>query len=141
MGIIGDKNRAGLEKAFEELDGKVNLVVFSQETECQFCKETRGICEELAEISDRIETQVYDFVADEEQVKAYGIDKIPAIAVTGEKDHGIRFYGIPAGYEFATLVETIIGVSKGDHGLPDDLAAELAKVDEPVKLQVMVTPT
>jgi alkyl hydroperoxide reductase subunit AhpF len=33
--------------------------------------------------------------------------------VEGEKDYGIRFYGVPAGYEFATLLEDILAVSKG----------------------------
>jgi len=47
----------------------------------------------------------------------YGIDKIPAIAILrgGDepKDYGIRFYGIPSGYEFTSLIEDIMMVSSG----------------------------
>jgi hypothetical protein len=51
-------------------------------------------------LSEKIELKVYDFVSDGEQAKSYRIERIPATAVTGEKDYGIRFYGLTAGYEF-----------------------------------------
>jgi hypothetical protein len=40
---------------------------------------------------------VYDFQTYKEVVKKYNIDKIPATVIRGEKDYGIRYYGIPSG--------------------------------------------
>ena len=57
MPLIADKDREHLKKAFDKLEHKVKMVMFTQETECQFCKETRSICEELAEVSDKIEAE------------------------------------------------------------------------------------
>jgi len=39
----------------------------------------------------------------------YGVDKIPATVLLDEngKDYGIKFFGIPSGYEFASLLEDI----------------------------------
>jgi len=66
---------------------------------------------------------------------------IPAIVTVGSKDYGIRFFGIPVGYEFITLLSSIIDVSKNESGLEETTKEELAKINEPVHVQVFVTPT
>lgn len=69
------------------------------------------------------------------------MDKIPAIAIIGEKDYGIRFYGIPAGYEFSSLLSAILMVSTGMVKLGEDTKKFLDKLSKPVHMQVFVTPT
>lgn len=141
MGALREKDRKELEKIFAELVKPVKLLMFTQERECQYCETTRQILEEVAAISDKIALEVHDFAKEAELAAGYGVDKIPALIVMGERDHGIRFYGVPAGYEFSTLVEDIVDVSRGAHGLPDEVVEELRKVDQPVRMEVMVTPT
>jgi len=58
-----------------------------------------------------------------------------------EKDYGIRMYGLPSGYEFGTLVEAILDVSRGDSGLSDETRAGLKDLARPVHVQVFSTPT
>jgi hypothetical protein len=70
-----------------------------------------------------------------------GIDKIPAVAIVGAKDYGIRLYGIPAGYEFGSLIEDIRLVSEGDSGLSPETRKAVAELTKPVKIQVFITPT
>lgn len=141
MTFIQGKDRTVIETRFEELVHPVKLINFTQEIECLYCAETSKLMGEIAGLSDLITVEVRDFVADAELVKKYSIDKIPATIVEGEVDHGIRFFGIPTGYEFGTLIEDIIMVSKRDSGLGPDVRAVLAKLEEPVHLQVFVTPT
>ena len=103
-----------------KLSRPVTLAVFTQEFECDYCKETRELAQELAGLSGgKLKTEVFDLVRDKARADALGIDKIPAVAVLGEKgeDHRIRFFGIPAGYEFTSLLEAIDLMSKGDSGL------------------------
>jgi len=116
-------------------------VNFTQPLECQFCAETRQLVEEVATLSGKIELEVYKFAIDKEKVEEYGVDKIPAIAVMGEKDHGVRYYGIPSGYEFSSLIEDIIDVSKGEVELLPATREALAGITEPLHFQVFVTPT
>jgi glutaredoxin-like protein len=139
--LIKDDDRKHIEEMFRELDHPVTLVMFTQETECEMCSTTRQLLEELAGLSDRITLEVKDFVAEADEARRYGVDKIPAIVLLGERDHGIRFYGVPAGYEFATLLEGIVDASRRTHGLSEDVLALIEKVDEPVHMQVMITPT
>jgi glutaredoxin-like protein len=97
--------------------------------------------EEVADLSDKLSVEVYDFVKDKDEVEEYGIDKIPATVVAGERDSGIRIYGMPAGYEFPTLLSAITTVSKASTALSEDTRAKLKEITKPVHLQVFVTLT
>ncbi|MCX8095856.1 MAG: thioredoxin family protein, partial [Caldisericia bacterium] len=62
--------------------------------------------------------------------------------VMGEEiDYGIRYYGIPAGYEFSSLLESIEMISTGDTQLSQDVIEMVKMIDKPVHIQVFVTPT
>jgi len=143
MAMISDKDKKAVSDRLAKLSGPVKLVVFTQEIECQFCRETRELVEEVAALSDKITVEVKDFLKEEAEAGKLGIDKIPAIGVFGEgdKDYGIRFYGIPAGYEFMSLLESIEIVSKGESGLSANGKERLKGLSKPVHLQVFVTPT
>ncbi len=141
MAHLSDTDKDFLKKEFEKLVHPVNLVFFTQKFECQYCELTRELLVELSDLSDKINLVIYDFVADKEQVEKYKISRIPAVVVEGEKDYGIRFYGIPSGYEFRTLVDDIIDVSKRSSDLSDKTKAALKELTKPVHIQVFVTPT
>ncbi len=121
----------------------VTLAMFTQEFECGYCKETRQIIEEVAGLSDRVAVEIHDFVDNADAAEKLAIDKIPAIAVLGEngKDYGIRFFGIPSGYEFTSLLEAIILVGTGGLDLHESTQAFLDSLEAPLHLQVFVTPT
>ena len=76
-----------------------------------------------------------------DKAKEYCIDKIPALAIIGAKDYGVRIYGIPYGYELQTLIEAVVNVSRGRTDLSDKTKAILAEVKAPVHIQVFVTLT
>ena len=78
---------------------------------------------------------------DKEKVEHNKIDKIPAVVIQGDKDHGIRMYGMPAGYEFPTLLSAIKNVSMANSDLSDDSKEKIGKVTKPIHIQVFVTLT
>ena len=141
MGILKDKDRNKVTNLFKQIDNDVTILMFTQEIECQHCEMTRKMLEEVSGLSDRISLEVHDFVAEADLAKQYGVDKIPATVLLGDKDYGIRFYGVPAGYEFNVLIQDIRDVGKRNAGLSEAVMAELAKIDEPVHLQVIISPT
>ena len=141
MGVLKEKDREKLTQVFKEIEKDVKIVMFTQEMECPHCEMTRMMLEEISGLSDRLSLEVHDFVAEADLAKKYGVDKIPAIMLVGDRDYGIRFYGVPAGYEFAALVEDIKDVGGRDPGLSKEVMAELAKVDKPVHMQVLISPT
>jgi len=145
MPLLKDEDREHIKNEFAGLENPVKVLVFTQPMECQYCAETRQLAEEISELSDQITLEVYDFEADEEIAQKYNVDKIPATVIMQDgdtpKDYGIRFFGIPSGYEFATLIEDIKMVASGESGLSEETKAQVAEITTPVHMQVFVTPT
>lgn len=141
MALISEKDRKQIEQIFQSLAESVRLVMFTQEFECDHCNLTRQLLEEVSKLSQKLSLEVRDFVKDADLVKKYGIDKIPAIILLGDRDYGIHFYGMPTGYEFTTLIQDIVYVSQRDPKLSKEVMAELSKIDKTVHLQVMISPT
>jgi glutaredoxin-like protein len=88
-----------------------------------------------------VTTQVYDLMTDEKEAENLGVDKAPAIAIIGAEDYGVRFYGIPAGYEFVSLLHALKVVAAGKPELNQESLDALDEVKDPVHIQVFVTPT
>jgi len=143
MGLIPEEHKAHLKEELQEgMKDPVRIVLFTQEVECQFCREARELVQEVSSlVPDKISVEIYDFVKDSEKAKEYGVDKVPAIALVGKKDYGIRYYGIPYGYEFNTFIDNIINVSKGSTNLSEDTKKKLQSIEKPVHIQVFVTLT
>ena len=145
MSLLNDSVRQQVRDEFAKMSSPVKLVMFTQEFECQYCKETHELVEEVAALSDKISVEVYDQVTDKEIAEQYNIDKIPAVAIVADgedaKDYGIRLYGIPSGYEFSTLIADILMVSSRDSGLSESTKQYLGELESPLHLQVFVTPT
>lgn len=141
MALLNDEIRDEVKAALADIKTSVTLKVFTQRFECQYCKETRELAQEVAALSDRLSVEVYDFEKDKAVADSLGIDKVPAVAIIGAKDYGIRMFGIPSGYEFGSLIEAIRLVSTGDSGLSAATRQQIARLQKPVKIQVFITPT
>jgi glutaredoxin-like protein len=142
MSLIPDDKKEVLRNELKErMVDPVRIVMFTQEIECRFCSDTRQLVQELATLNDKITVDVYDFMADGDKAKELKIEKIPALAIIGKKDYGVRIYGIPYGYELQTLINAVTNVSRGTTDLSDKTKAILVDVKSPVHIQVFVTLT
>jgi glutaredoxin-like protein len=119
----------------------VRVIMFTQAMECKFCAETKQLIYELTELSEKIQSEVHDFVADAQLAHDYGVDRIPAIIIRTEKDYGVRFYGFPYGYEFETLMEALASVSRGETNLSEQTKQKLREIKVPVNIKVFTTLT
>jgi glutaredoxin-like protein len=144
MTFISGENANTVSTILKNLEKKVKIILFTQEMECQFCRDTKQLLQELGTLSNgNIIFESFDFINDQNQAKHFGIDKIPATVILNEAgtDFGIRFYGIPSGYEFSTLLEDIQMISKGKPEVSDDTLKAIHNIINPLRLQVFVTPT
>ncbi len=141
MGLIRDDDIAEIRERFKPMVNPVKLVHFTQELNLEYGREAKQLLEEVAATSDKISLEVFNFLIDKEKAAEYGVDKVPATVIRNGKDYGIRFYGIPAGYEFANLLDAIFSVSAGDSGLSEDTKEKLKTISQPLHLEVFVTPT
>ena len=142
-----DKNVvAQVQEAFAGLKDPVEILFFSSKNACEYCEDERQLLEEVAATHEGIGLSFYDVAADKEMVEKFNIDKTPVVVVAAKdgdeiKDLGIRFSGIPSGHEFGTLINDILLVSQRDSGLSEKTREYLRGLNQPLLLQVFVTPT
>jgi len=142
MSLLSEEQKKQVKaRLAQNLLNPVTLTVFTQEYECDYCKENREVAQDLATSSDKIRLEVFDLMRDEEKAAELGVDKVPATVIGGSKGSRIKFYGIPAGYEFSTLLTDIILASRGETELSPETRKALSGLKGPVHIQVFVTPT
>jgi alkyl hydroperoxide reductase subunit AhpF len=141
MPFLQARDEAAVKKEFERIGGPVKLTVFATELGGDSNTQAVALIREVAALSDQLSVTVLNPHIDRDQAAAYGITESPAVVVEGAQDYGIRFLGIPAGYEFSNLIDSIIAVSTGEAGLTDETKAALAGLTEDVTIKVFATPT
>ncbi len=145
--ILGPEVEAQVREFFQnELAQPVHIIYFTGDEQCMYCDLTQQLLEELAALDDRVRLTVYNIQEHAAKAEQYGIDRVPATLILAddhgeEKDFGIRFFGIPAEYEFASLLHTLAMVSKRETGLSEPTKRFLESLEKPVKLDVFVTPS
>ena len=143
MPLLNERDQAAVRAEFQKLAGPVKLIVFSQSLEAaELCRQNEELVRDVAALApDTITVEVLNPAIDQERSTAYGVERVPAIVVEGARDYGIRFLGIPAGYEFSNLIDSIIAVSSGTAGLSAETQRALAALEADVHIKVFSTPT
>lgn len=129
-----------IQKRLEEAENNVKLILFTQSLNCESCPQTEVLLRELAALSDKLTLEILNPHVDREKAEQYKITRTPALILEGERDYGIRFFGMPGGYEFASLLEDIIAVGKRSSGLSEASREKVQAVTEPLNIKVFVTP-
>jgi alkyl hydroperoxide reductase subunit AhpF len=141
MAFLSARDEAAVRKEFERIGGPVKLTVFASELGGDHNAQTVALVKEVAALSDQISVSVLNPHIDREQAAAYGVSESPAVVVEGARDYGIRFLGVPGGYEFSNLIDSIIAVSTGEAGLSEESKNTLAALTDDVTIKVFTTPT
>jgi glutaredoxin-like protein len=141
--MLREDEKSEIRSRLGGLKEPVSLVYFTQVLAgaCPLCVETERLLKDVQTLSDRITLDVRNFIGDAEEARRYGVDKIPALCLIGGSDQGLRFYGMPSGYEFMTFLEVLQRLSERDSGLSAESQKALQALKHPVHLQVFVTPT
>lgn len=123
------------------MDSAVKILYFTQEMECDSCSQAHEFVTEVTDLNDKLSLEAYDFVEDEEQAQALGIDQIPAITLLtkdGEQT-GIKFYGLPGGYEINSFLSSLVEVSGNREMLDEKLQARIDNIAKEINIKVFVT--
>ena len=153
MAFLTDTDASYLRERFAELLTRpVGLRLFTEPVSglyvpgrrtCETCAEAEELMNEVAALSDQIHLEVVDVSTRREEAAQWGVTEVPTIAVgPGDTDAGIRFQGLPDGYEFTSFVETLVSAgSEPGHGLQAETVQQLASLTEDVDIKTFVTPT
>jgi glutaredoxin-like protein len=146
--FLDEKVQGQVREMLAPIHTQVELVVFTtsgielpgQEVGLQ--DETLGLLREVAALNPHLTVEQRSLHSDPE-AQALSLRHAPTILLRekGSQRSNIRFLGLPAGYEFSTLIETLLILGTGDSKLGEKSQAELQKVNSPVLMQAFVTPT
>jgi glutaredoxin-like protein len=141
MPLLNDQTRDEVKKVLDLLEKPIILELFTLKIECGPCKDTHDLLIEVAALSPKITIDLHVLESENDLADTLKIDKLPAIIIKNEKDYGIRFFGIPAGYEFTALMASMLLVSKGEIRLSSATTAFLDTLKTPVHIEVITSPT
>jgi alkyl hydroperoxide reductase subunit AhpF len=142
VAIFGPDDEAGVRELLDELERPVELLIAlgPEETplpgarDVDFAAETQRVVAGIAELSDRVSYRV------EEQPA--GFDRYPAVSVMPDgRDAGVRYYGLPWGYELGSLIGGIVEAGRATSSLKEESLARLEALDRDLTIDVFVTPT
>ncbi len=123
----------------------VEIIHVTNNDPCETCTETKQLLQELCALSDKISVSYYTIEENPQLAQKYNVQLTPGLVITSRDqdqllDYGIRFTGIPSGYEFGSLIHAIELVSKRDSGLKPETRSKLKTIQTPIHLQVFVNP-
>jgi alkyl hydroperoxide reductase subunit AhpF len=142
MPIFGAEEEEKVRELLDSLERPVELLVAHGPEEMplpgardvDFGAETERIVEELAALSDRVTYRV--------ETEPEGFERYPAIAVLPDgADVGIRYYGLPWGYELGSLILAVVEAGKREPTLRPESIQRLAALEHDLSIDVFVTPT
>jgi glutaredoxin-like protein len=144
--LLNDDIKNQVSEAFNALQEPVQILFFGNKEQCEYCDDTLKLVEEVASLSDKLSVQAFDVETDSAVADNYNVNLTPGLVIAAEGedgpvDYGVRYAGIPSGHEFSSLIQDLLLVSSRDSGLAEQTREFLAGLDEPIHLQVFVTPT
>ena len=137
---VSEEVKNEVKKRLSNMQSTVTIYFFEPIDKCLYCKEEREILSLVSEISDKIKIRIIKGIKNEIAEKMQ-INMAPALVIHGKENYNIRYFGLPAGYEFGAFIEDIVDASKGEPQM-DERTKELIKnVDKEVHIWIFVTPT
>jgi alkyl hydroperoxide reductase subunit F len=142
MPLLRPEEETKVREWFAELERPVELLVAlgPEDTpragsgDVDFGAEMVRVCEGLAELGDRVTCR-----AEEEPE---GFPRFPAVSIRPEgRDVGVRYDGLPWGYELGSLVGAVVEAGRSEPSLRPESLEALGALENDLALDVFVTPT
>ena len=142
MALLRAEEETKVREWFAELERPVELLVAlgPEETplagagDVDFGAEMERVCEGLAELSERVTYRV--------EQEPEGLPRFPAVSIRPDgRDVGVRYDGLPWGYELSSLIGAIVEAGRDTPSLRAESLAALEDLDRGLALDVFVTPT
>lgn len=142
MALLRAEEETKVREWFAELERPVELFVAlgPEETplagagDVDFGAEMERVCEGLAKLGESVTYRV--------EQEPEGFPRFPAVSIRPDgMDVGVRYDGLPWGYELSSLVGAIVEAGRNTPSLRAESLAALEELVHDLALDVFVTPT
>jgi alkyl hydroperoxide reductase subunit AhpF len=140
--FLGENDRRAVSHILADLQRPVHLLLFTAAFDDTYSHLVYSLLNSLESLDARLHLEVHDQLGDITLALRLRLCGLPAILVSraANSEANIRFYGLPSGYTFVTLLEAVLLVS-GAPGI--QLRAEtrefLTSLRVPVHIQIFIT--
>ncbi len=141
--FLNDDVRKMLGEILNEMQDEVQVKLYVDSMECDTCKETHQLLDEMTEVNDKIKYELIDVNGDASVGAIHGIKMYPTIVVLDKdgNDKGVRFNGIPAGHEINALLAALVDMSGKPLDLDEKTIEAIKAIDTETDIKVFVTLT
>ncbi len=143
MGILSQEDSDYLKKEFEKITNNIIIEFFSTDNKdkSEQCDNIREIMAEIMGLTDKISLNEFNVDKDKEKAEKYNIKMAPVLIFNNKNNRNIKFYGVPSGYEFSSLIEDIMDLGTGKIDFDEGIEDKVKAIDKHVNIMVFVTPT
>lgn len=142
MTKLSDRDSAVLTKMLQALEQPVHINFFAAQTEAD--QRIDAILQLLVEASSsRITVKRYRLSDSPPIADLFGITRGPALAYEDADGHdsGMRFIGVPSGYQFATVLDDLLDISRRAIRLHARTRQVGLGITDRMRIKVYVIPT
>lgn len=143
MTHLSDRERQTLREMFRDLKYPVHVELFVDPEDEWSRAAEELITEVVGVMPDLLHAEVRPLREHQLLATLYGVERAPTFILCDHKrdDSGIRFVGLPSGYEFAVLIEALLDVSASRVRISDKSLNYIRNLEREITLEVFVTPT
>ncbi len=124
-----------------DMPKELTIALFVDKNGCETCEETKNFMNEVAELGEKINVEIYDINDDSALASEYNVVMVPSIVLLDcNKDyHGVKFNGMPAGHEINSFIPALLETSGLESEIPEPLKSQIEGVNKKVNIKVFVT--
>ncbi|MDI3270684.1 MAG: thioredoxin family protein [Bacillota bacterium] len=147
--ILDDETRQKVLEILGDMEAPVEMVLVDEPFDLgdsaggmlRLRQDLAQLLDEMVEITDKL--YVRRLTPEEAREEGLDADYTPALYLRrqGDDAKNVVFLGAPSGFEFGTLVEDIVDISRGTTNLSEETREFLSQLQEELLVQVFVTPT
>lgn len=142
MALLTDSEAQQVKEMLAGLRSDVHISLYTQKLECPSCSQTQLIVSELESLSDRLRVERLNPLTDRKQARVDNVTEVPAIIISDGTHSRVRFYGTPSGFEFTSLLTTIMDTGTDKVTLEENTIDYLQeRLERDLDIMVFVTPS
>jgi len=128
-----------LRTLFAKMVNDIDIVLFTDPNgNNPYCDAARQAIRMFRQLTDRIQVREFDLT--HEKAVEWEITESPTIVI--QPDHyNLRWIGAPVGEEGRIFLETILLIGTGESNLSEQSKKVMAKVDDPRRVKIFVSPS
>jgi glutaredoxin-like protein len=142
MGLLTDSDATQVREILGSMSKDVHITLYTGKPDSFSCTQSESILRELSQFSDKLKVEILSQAKGDSRKDKDCIEFTPAIVISDGTRGRIRFYGTPAGYEFTSLLTTIVDMGSEEVPLEKATREYLSRrLDKDIHIRVFVTPT